>query len=61
MAKETKIEWADATWNPWYGCSKVSPACDNCYAEKWAKRSGRDFSKLTRAADATFYAPLKWK
>lgn len=61
MAKETKIEWATATWNPWIGCTKVSPACDNCYGERWAKRCGRDFSKVTRAADATFYAPLKWK
>ena len=31
--KNTKIEWADHTWNPWMGCTKVSPACDNCYAE----------------------------
>lgn len=61
MAKNTSIEWATATWNPWYGCTKVSPACDNCYAERWAKRCGRDFSKVTRAADKTFYAPLKWK
>lgn len=61
MAKQTKIEWATATWNPWIGCTKVSPACDNCYAERWAKRCGRNFNKVTRAADATFYAPLKWK
>lgn len=31
--KNTKIEWADHTWNPWIGCTKVSPACDHCYAE----------------------------
>jgi protein gp37 len=61
MAKETKIEWADATWNPFIGCSKVSPACDNCYAETWAKRCGRDFNKVVRAAAGTFYAPEKWK
>lgn len=61
MAKETKIEWADATWNPFIGCTKVSPACDNCYAERWAKRCGRDFSKVVRAAGGTFRAPLTWK
>ena len=32
MANETKIEWADSTMNPWIGCTKVSPACDHCYA-----------------------------
>lgn len=37
---ESKIEWTDYTFNPWLGCVKVSPACDNCYAESWAKRSG---------------------
>lgn len=34
----TNIEWTDKTWNPIVGCSKVSPACDNCYAEKMAGR-----------------------
>lgn len=38
MAENTKIEWAHHTWNPWWGCSKVSPACDHCYAERDAKR-----------------------
>ena len=32
MAENTKIEWADHTFNPWMGCTKISPACDNCYA-----------------------------
>ena len=32
MAENTKIEWCDHTFNPWIGCTKVSPACDNCYA-----------------------------
>ena len=31
--KNTKIEWCDHTFNPWIGCTKVSPACDHCYAE----------------------------
>jgi protein gp37 len=34
----TKIEWTEATWNPVTGCSKVSPGCLNCYAERMAKR-----------------------
>lgn len=32
MAAETGIEWCDSTWNPWIGCTQVSPACDHCYA-----------------------------
>ena len=38
MAENTKIEWADATVNHWAGCTKVSTACDNCYAERMAGR-----------------------
>jgi len=34
----TKIEWTDETWNPVVGCTKVSPGCKNCYAERMAKR-----------------------
>lgn len=34
----SKIEWTDETWNPVCGCSKVSPGCDNCYAERMAYR-----------------------
>jgi protein gp37 len=37
MAK-TKIEWADAVWNPVTGCTKVSAGCANCYAERMSKR-----------------------
>lgn len=40
MASTTGISWADSTVNPWLGCQAVSPGCDNCYAEIWAKRSG---------------------
>lgn len=38
MADESKIEWTDATWNPWEGCEKVSPGCKFCYAEARDKR-----------------------
>lgn len=33
MSENTKIEWADHTLNWWEGCQKLSPGCDNCYAE----------------------------
>ncbi len=38
MGEQSKIEWTDHTFNPWWGCVKVSPACDNCYAERDAAR-----------------------
>jgi protein gp37 len=34
----SKIQWTDETWNPMTGCSKVSPGCANCYAERMARR-----------------------
>ena len=40
---KTGISWTDLTWNPVSGCSKVSPGCQNCYAEAWAKRWHRSF------------------
>ena len=61
MGEKSAISYVDASWSPWIGCTKVSAVCRNCYAETWAKRAGRDFSTITRAGDATFYAPLKWK
>jgi protein gp37 len=33
MSENSKIEWTDHTFNPWIGCTKVSPGCDHCYAE----------------------------
>ena len=38
MSAQTAIEWTDATWNPVSGCTKLSPGCDNCYAERLAER-----------------------
>ncbi|MBU1176688.1 MAG: phage Gp37/Gp68 family protein [Alphaproteobacteria bacterium] len=38
MAGKTSIEWTDATWNPVTGCTKISPGCDHCYAERLAER-----------------------
>lgn len=40
MGAETGIEWTDATVNFWWGCTKVGPGCDFCYAEKWDARFG---------------------
>ncbi len=42
MAKNSSIEWTHHTFNPWWGCTKVSPGCDHCYAEAWSKRVGKD-------------------
>jgi protein gp37 len=40
MSANSKIEWTDHTFNPWEGCQKVSPGCDNCYAEARNARFG---------------------
>lgn len=53
MGKETGILWCDHTFNPWWGCVKVSPACANCYAETWAKRMG--FNNLWNGARIMVY------
>ncbi|MGH9769098.1 MAG: DUF5131 family protein, partial [Blastocatellia bacterium] len=64
MGTNSKIEWTDHTFNPWLGCSKVSPACTNCYAEAWAKRSGLvkwgDGAERRRTSEANWKEPLKW-
>src|SRR3972149_1183722 len=39
---KTKIAWTDFTFNPWWGCLEVSPACDNCYAREWDARFAGD-------------------
>lgn len=38
MATNSSIEWTESTWNPLTGCSKISPGCKHCYAERMAKR-----------------------
>src|SRR3954469_10342347 len=38
MSLLSKIEWTDATWNPIRGCTKISPGCTHCYAERFAER-----------------------
>ena len=44
MGEKTGIEWADSTANLWMGCTKISPACDNCYAE-------RDFAEFHKMVE----------
>ena len=61
MGEKTTIEWCTATWNPWIGCSKVSPGCDSCYMFAGMRRYGRDPEIVQRTKDQTFFAPLKWK
>ncbi len=64
MAKNSKIEWTHHTFNPWWGCTKISPACDNCYAEAWAIRVGKKVwgAKAPRRffSEAHWKEPLKW-
>lgn len=64
MAENTKIEWAHHTFNPWTGCTKVSPACDHCYAEGWAKRSGMvqwgAHAERRRTTASNWRMPEKW-
>lgn len=64
MAENSAIEWTDHTFNPWTGCTKVSPACDHCYAEGWAKRSGHvkwgPHGARRRTKSGNWNGPLKW-
>lgn len=51
MGQATSIEWTDASWNPVRGCSRVSPGCENCYAERQAARfsgPGQPYEGLVR-------------
>lgn len=71
MGENTGIEWCHHTFNPWWGCTKVSPACDHCYAETLARRFGysetgkhfpiwgKDAERRTMS-DAYWLEPLKW-
>ena len=66
MGADSKIEWTDHTFNPWVGCTKVSPACDFCYAEGWSKRAGKSAlwdAKVPpqRTSLANWYKPQKWQ
>lgn len=64
MADKTSIEWCDHTFNSWTGCTKVSPGCDNCYAESWARRSGLvkwgAGEERRRTSENYWRQPIKW-
>lgn len=61
MGLNTKIEYADSTHNFWYGCTKISEGCKNCFAERIYKRFyGNNFNEL-KERYRNFDAPLKWK
>lgn len=64
MARTTGIQWAVATWDPWRGCTKVSPGCANCYAETLANRNPAVFGSWGKGAprvlSKSWGEPLKW-
>ena len=59
MAKDSRIEWTHHTFNPWWGCVRVSPACAHCYAETWARRLGADL--WGRGAERRFFRDDHWR
>jgi protein gp37 len=66
MAGKSSIEWTEATWNPVTGCTKVSPGCKLCYAERLAKRlqamGHRNYANGFQLAlhDHLLTVPLRW-
>jgi protein gp37 len=65
MGETTKIEWCDATFNPWIGCQKVSLGCDHCYAEalmdtRWGKVEWGPHGKRVRTSESNWKLPLRW-
>jgi protein gp37 len=61
MAENSAIEWTDATWNPVTGCTKVSPGCKFCYAERITERFGQQrFNDITLHQER-LELPLRWR
>ncbi len=65
MSAGTTIEWTEATFNPWWGCSRVSPGCVHCYAATTAKRYGhgelwRRHGERRTFGEKHWAEPLKW-
>jgi protein gp37 len=67
MAENSKIEWTDHTFNPWEGCQKVGPGCDNCYAEARNARFGGGIAPnwgpgaaRRRTSASNWRKPLQW-
>jgi protein gp37 len=59
LAENSKIEWTDHSFSPWIGCTRVSPACDHCYAADMAKRYG--WAKWGHGEIRRFAATSTWK
>lgn len=64
MSENSKIQWTDHTWNPWRGCTKVSPGCANCYAETQSKRNPKVLGQWgkgkPRVKAKNWNDPKKW-
>jgi len=63
VSDHSAIEWTEATWNPTVGCTKVSPGCDRCYAERLVLRFPKTFTngfELTLRPDA-LDLPFHWR
>lgn len=63
MGEKTGIQWTDHTFNPWWGCARVSPGCEHCYAEVMAKRFGTDWglkSERRFFGEKHWVEPLRW-
>lgn len=65
VGENTKVEWAHHSFNPWWGCARLSPACRFCYADRDAKRYGhgglwRRHGPRRMMADSTWRNPIKW-
>jgi protein gp37 len=63
MGQNSAIEWTDHTFNPWWGCERISPGCLNCYADTWARRLGMNLwdGAPRRTFGAKHWAdPIKW-
>jgi protein gp37 len=58
MGGDSAIEWTDHTFNPWWGCVEISPACDHCYAREWAKFRGHQV--WGKHAPRRFFGDRHW-
>lgn len=61
MGEKSQIEWTDATWNPWVGCHRLSPACAHCYMFRDRERYGQNPDVVLRTSEHTFKSPIRWK
>jgi protein gp37 len=59
MGENSKIQWTHHTFNPWWGCVKVSPGCQHCYAETFSKRTGHKVWGVD--APRRFFGPKHWR